>query len=162
MTQTIRSVELVAGKRYLVETTYVPVWNGTEACGGRTLGAYEPPAPVRNAPRLILPPDVDGPVESPRVAARRRRADQHARMTKAWSVLATPCTTAAVATAQGISKDAAHRMIWSLINRGFVVRAGAIEIPTSRQHVKRTAVLYQRAPAYQDAPSWPVLPRGRA
>ena len=211
MTQTIRSVEQIADKRYLVETTYVPVWDGTERCGGRLLGSYGPPPPV-TPPKtfLVIPPHVDAQIAlqgsksflmgevAYKVAASgtgaaevtRKRRQRAARRTPPpvivrpvvtrspfgracgpvfharpaiWALLAEPVSVSDIrARIGGLPQHALQVALSLLLKAGGIVRAGAKTNAVRRPGIKATSLLYQRAPAYQDAPSWPLLPRPRA
>ena len=189
MIQTIRSVEQIADKRYLVETTYVPVWDGTERCGGRLLGSYGPPPPV-TPPKtfLVIPAYVDAQIARQEVTKeRRQRAARrtpppvivrpvvtrspfgracgpvfHARPA-IWALLAEPVSVSDIrARIGGLPQHALQVALSLLLKAGGIVRAGAKTNAVRRPGIKATSLLYQRAPAYQDAPSWPLLPRPRA
>ena len=200
MTQTIRSVEQIADKRYLVETTYVPVWDGTERCGGRLLGSYGPPPPVtppktflvipayvdaqiarqevtkarrQRAARRTPPPVLVRPVATPRTSVRTTRPASprggrtggpvfHARPA-IWALLAEPVSVSDIrARIGGLPQHALQVALSLLLKAGGIVRAGAKANAVRRPGIKATSLLYQRAPAYQDAPSWPLLPRPQA
>jgi len=153
--QVVRSVELVSGRRYLMETTYVPVWDGRrDGPGGPLLGEYGPPRPVQPREWLVL----DDPDHA-------RHAGQvfYARPA-IWALLAEPVTIDDIATAVGVPRHGLKSAVGLLLEVGAVVRAGLrpnLNL-TRRPGERRTSVLYQRAPAYQSSETWPtLLPRRR-
>ena len=172
--QVVRSVELVSGRRYLMETTYVPVWDGRrDGPGGPLLGEYGPPRPVQPREWLVLDdPDAAVRARPNRCQARvvrPRRPVRHAgpvfyARPAIWALLAAPVTIDDIATAVGVPRHGLKSAVGLLLEVGAVVRAGLrpnLNL-TRRPGERRTSVLYQRAPAYQSSETWPtLLPRRR-
>lgn len=145
------------------ETVYETVFDGTDnAAWGRTLRPYVPPPPVVLRPKQFLIVD-DAPAPKarrespPRTFAPPRHAGPvYQNRHRIWGLLRRPMAVGEIVAATGVPQHALSTALTLLHQAG-----GLKVVGKQITSVGRCPNRYQRADAYKDAPTWPLIPRRR-
>lgn len=163
-------------------TEGVVVWDGTDRRPwGRLLSDVGAPLqPVTPRAWIVVPPKAEAEIQAVEAVLERVRKGRTPRPKRTWvppppkvgpvfharpaiwALLAQPVSVDDIqARIGGLPRHPLQVALSLLLAAGGLVLAGERENPVRSTGVKRMSVLYQRAPAYQHALSWPRLPRAR-